>query len=731
MISAGLMSTMVAHINIPQLDPNPERPASLSPAIINDILIEELGFKGLVFTDALNMNGVTKYYKPGNADLAAIEAGSDVLLFPLDVPKAIEIIEKAVQKKRVSLERIELSVRKILQAKHFSGVHDFRPIDDRNIVKRLNNDYAKGLKLDLFENAVTVVKNSNQGIPIRDLADKSIAVVSINPKGGTMADYTDAYKAAESFIVGKNTTAAERKVILQKASNFDRVIIGLHDPRGSRRKFAVSQIDKGFINELSSAANSTLVIFGSPYNVADFQGLPSLVCAFEDDRYAHQAAAGVIFGTIGASGTLPVTSGAFSSGTGITTKKLGRMGYSFPGAEGMDTGTLAMLDDIAAEAIADSATPGCQMLVARNGRIVYNKAHGFLTYDSITAVTNHSIYDIASITKVIATLQAVMFLEERGLIDMDKKASVYLPELKGTNKEDMILRDILTHQAGLWPYLPFWRRTMNDEAEEFFSSVKKPKYENQIAADLFIRNDLRDSVWHWTLEAKTLEKETGVPYEYRYSDMGYYILEQIASNFLNQPMHEFLEQNFYTPLGMSSTSYLPMCRLSDDLIVPTELDTYFRNALIRGVVHDQGAALYGGIAGHAGLFSNALDLAKIGQMNLQDGYYGGIRFLNEGTIERFSSQQYKMNRRGMGWDKTSGDTHGPTSYYASYDTFGHTGFTGTALWVDPEFDLVFVFLSNRIYPDAENTKLLKNNIRTRMQDIIYESIWNFEKSHSI
>ena len=298
----------------------------------------------------------------------------------------------------------------------------------------------------------------------------------------------------------------------------------------------------------------------------------------------------------------------------------------------------------------------------------------------------------------------------------------------------MIIRDILTHQAGLWPYLPFWKETVKDSLiiGNYYSNHPELNFQYQISGGLYGSQVVQDSVWQWVKASKIRKKTPRTPYDYKYSDMGYYLLQKLIEGFLNQPMEEFLQQNFYDPMGLNTLSYLPLCRYPLSRIAPTELDNYFRNTLVYGVVHDQGAALFGGVAGHAGLFSNALDLAKLMQMHLQDGTYGGVRYFQPGTIEKFTKKQYDNNRRGLGWDKPlQSEWFGPTSEYASPGTFGHTGFTGTAVWADPEFDLIFVFLSNRIHPNADNRKLIKNNIRTRIQDIIYESIWSYSSCNDI
>jgi CubicO group peptidase (beta-lactamase class C family) len=400
----------------------------------------------------------------------------------------------------------------------------------------------------------------------------------------------------------------------------------------------------------------------------------------------------------------------------------------------MDSRVLNKIDKLAEEAIHMEATPGCQILVARKGKVVYHKSFGYHTYDSLVPVSEQTIYDLASVTKVLASTQALMFLQERGLIDLDKKISVYLPELMGTNKENMILRDILSHQAGLWVYLPFWRQTMkkNKFLPEYYRQSASPEYSMQLTKNLFARPEVMDSVWQWVKDSKLRKKDPRESYGYKYSDIGYYMLFRMMETMMNQSLADFMGQNFYEPLGMHATGFQPKKRFPVSRIAPTENDRYFRKSLVVGTVHDQGAALFDGIAGHAGLFGTANDLAKNLQMLLNGGVYGGNRYFKRETIVEFTSKQYENNRRGAGWDKPMmGEWFGPTSEYSSEQTFGHTGFTGTAIWVDPEYELIYVFLANRIYPDASNSKLLSSNIRTRIQDVIYKAIHEYESVNLI
>ena len=737
LIDAGLRSTMVAHLYIPSLDSTVNRASTLSRPIVSGLLREKLDFDGLVFTDALNMKGVTKYYQPGDLDLQALKAGNDVLLFPEDVSAGVQAIKDALDRKEIKRQVLDQKVKKILSAKYRAGLNKYQPINTDNLQSFLIRPEAQLIRRTLFEKSITVVNNENESIPIKVLDNNHFASLTIGSKGiNTFQKKLSKYASFSHFTVSKDQKSkAQYDQLLAKLENFNQVIVGVHGMNNSRsRKYGLATSDIEFLNSLQERTKVIVVMFGNPYSLEYLQEIDHLVCAYEDLVITQELVPQIMFGAVGASGHLPVTSGKLPVGTGDVTEQIQRLGYTIPESAGMDSKVLARINRIAEEAISDKATPGCQVLVARNGKVVFEKSYGYFTYDSVHAVTNETLYDIASITKVVATLQAIMFLEERNDIDLNQKAAQYLPDLQGSNKKNIFIKDLLTHQAGLLPFIPFWRRTVDEIGlnPHIYSAYPEHNFQQQVALGIYGINSLQDSLWHWTVDSRLRPKRyrRGTHFTYKYSDMGFYILKKLAETHLNQPIEQFLEQNFYQPLGLSTMTYLPLCKFPVDRIAPTEVDTYFRNSLICGTVHDQGAAMFGGIAGHAGIFSNATDLAILAQMNLQDGYYGGTRYLQEGTIEKFTSQQSSRNRRGLGWDKPERNGKiNPTSRFASAKSFGHTGFTGTAVWVDPEFDLVYVFLSNRIHPKANNSKLIKSNIRTRIQDAIYDSMWSYRKAN--
>jgi CubicO group peptidase (beta-lactamase class C family) len=479
------------------------------------------------------------------------------------------------------------------------------------------------------------------------------------------------------------------------------------------------------------ASSKHELIFCDFGNEAFLKSMPAestILTAYTDTDITQCAMPQVVYGGLGATGRLPFSLAAnVPEGTGRDTEVINRFTYSIPEDAGMSSRTLERIESVVNEAIATHATPGCQILVARNGKVVYDKSFGGLTYERADSVTEDILYDLASLTKVSATLQTVMFLYEKGLIDLNKKLSHYLPELKNTNKRDISLIEMLTHQAGLVPFIPMWNQTVKDTVflPQYYSRVQNENYPLQVSPDLYAAPVLRDSVWSWIGESKLQDKPARTPYGYRYSDLGFLLLQRLAERIFNQPIDEFLVQNLYEPLGAYTTGFTPLKKFPAQRIAPTEDDKIYRKTHIAGTVHDERAAMLGGVAGHAGLFSTATDLAKLAQMLLQKGSYGGYQYYKPETVNLFTAKQFDRSRRGLGWDKpVQSDFNSPTSLKASPKTYGHTGFTGTCLWIDPEFNLVYIFLSNRVYPDRSG-KLNTSNIRSRIQDVIYESIFDY------
>ena len=754
-IAAGTQGVMVTHLHVPAYDATPQRATTLSKKVVTDLLKNQLGFQGLVFTDALNMKGVSAHHQPGEVDLLALQAGNDVLVFPEDVPKAIALIRQAIQQKKLDGRTVNEKVKRLLRLKYQMQLPAWQPIETKNLEAQLHTPQAHLLKQQLFEQAITVVANEEQLIPLKDLAQHHIACLSI-------VNTNDTQKTKEASAIAMSTTqtceisAAElfpsmlkkyapiaqhtliREAITPEAVNtlasqlkqYQVVIVGIHDMSEKRNSnFGLKEEELRLLTSLEKDTALIIVPFGNVYSLTHFQLFKHVIMPYEDDPVAARVVPQIIFGALSAKGALPVSiSGSWRAGRGIRTEKISRLGYTLPEAVHMDSQVLQTINDIVQEAIDTASMPGCQVLVARKGKVVFDRSYGYHTYEKRKPVTPDTMYDIASVTKVVGPLQALMYLVGIKQLNVRKKLSFYLPALQGTNKGPLRIHHILAHQAGLPAYV--WReikKTLLDAdgrlRKALFSTHPSPTYQHRLASDLYGVTWLKELVWDHCVNAALRDKSWLRGYDYQYGCVGFYFLHHLAEKLLKQPLDNFLEATFYHPLGLATLTYHPLHKFAKDRIAPTEEDHCFRQDLIQGIVHDPMAALYGGVAGNAGLFSHANDLAIVLQMNLQDGYYGGKRYFPEGVVQAFAKKQFKHNRRGLGWDKPNQrNTQATVSAYASADSYGHSGFTGTAVWVDPQYDLVYVFLSNRTFPDATNNRLDKKNMRAKIHDVVYEAM---------
>lgn len=726
LINHGLASIMAAHLNVPAMDAS-GKPSSLSQKVIGEYLKNKLNFNGLVFTDALNMGGVANKYPPGEVDVQALLAGNDILLFSQDVPTAILKIKEAIANGKISEEEINKRVFKILTAKSWMGLEVKKYVDPKLIFEDLNPVSADVLTRKIYSKAITVVKNRDHIIPIQELTNKKIACITGGTNPGTEFFKTLKYYAeVDHYSFGKISDAQ----LLSKLADYDLVIVGIYTSnKNPWKSYRASSRIRGFVKKLAQQNDIIVNLFANPYTLKYFpetEQAKAVMISYQNHPASESIAAQVIFGAQGSQGELPVSSTElYEVGFGLKTKSLKRLGYGIPEEVGLDAKKLQRIDQLVKEAISSRATPGAQVLVARKGKIVYQKAFGHHTYSKKKSVSLYDIYDLASITKMAASVPLLMKLTEQGKLDLDKKLSDYLPQAIGTNKENLILREIFAHQARLKPWIPFYVETIKAEAyDDYYSSKRNFNYPLVVAEGMFAKRSMRDTILARIMASPLLLKKG-----YKYSDLGYYLLMQIIEDIEGEKIEDLVKKQFYNSIGAYTMTYKPRDFFDDKLIIPTENDKVFRKQTLKGNVHDQGAAMLGGVAGHAGLFSNANDLAKMMQMYMAYGEYGGERFFDSVTVQEFIRCQYckTKNRRGIGFDKPQLEGPGPASDLASKSSFGHSGFTGTLAWADPEEDLVYIFLSNRVFPDAENRKLLSLSTRTRIQDAIYEAIKN-EKS---
>ena len=719
LIQKGITSIMVAHLAVPSYEPNTQIPASLSKNIITNLLKNQMGFKGIIITDALNMQGVTKNFPNGLTDYMAFEAGNDILLFSQAVKTGKEKIKQGLASGAIPMSRLEESVKKILMAKYFAGLQEVKEISTDNIYSDLNDDGSKALTARIFEDATTLLKNQEDMLPIVDIHHPKFAWLGLEE--GDKEDfflYLNKYTQVDKIDLSSSFTVND----LEK---YDYVFISIHKDNSTPYKsYKISQKSQELIRSFSQKTNVILTIFGSPYCLLNFDDelVKATIVAYQNHPDAMRTVPQLIFGAIPFKGKLPVTlNEKYEYGSCLETVITHRLGYTLPENQGMDSTLLTRIDEVAQYAMQIQATPGMQIVVAKDGKIVYDKSFGYFTYDKKEQVHWDDLYDIASITKIVGTLPLLMDQVDHKYFSLDEPLRHYIPRAVFSDKTNVTPREILAHQAGFYPWIPFYKATIDSTKfvpkPEFYSHERKIGFEIPVAKDLFMLNSYKDSMMN-----KIFLKES-VPKRYKYSDLGYYLFKDYLERSRYQTLDYQVENKFYKPLGMNLTSYNPLNKFESTKIIPTEDDQIFRKQLLQGYVHDQGAAMFGGVAGHAGVFSNANDLAKIMQMYLNKGVYGGHKYLSENVIKEFTKFQYRAqnNRRGLGFDKQLGNS-GPAYTGVSSESFGHSGFTGTFVWADPKYNLVFVFLSNRVYPSAENRKLIQHQIREKIHQKIYEAI---------
>jgi beta-glucosidase-like glycosyl hydrolase/CubicO group peptidase (beta-lactamase class C family) len=730
LIDAGLSSVMVAHLNVPSLEERYDYPSSISKAIVTDMLKGELGFNGLIFTDALNMKGAANFSSPGEIDLAAFLAGNDVLLISEDIPKAHQLIVNAFREGLITEERLALSVKKILYAKYKVGLHTYLPVNTNYLVEDLNSVIDDALYEEAMEKALTVLKNEKAILPIKDLQKKKIAYINIGDDSGTTF-LTELRKYADVDYVKEEKLDS----YIKKLKNYNYVIVGFHKSNANPWKdYKFTDKELTWLYEIARTNTVILDVFARPYAMLDVKtttNFEGIIMSYQNSEVSQALSAQLIFGAREANGKLPVSLGKdFPLNTHFQTKSLKRLQYGTPESVGVNSYKLKKIDSLARVGLLGAMTPGMQILVARKGKVIYNKNFGYHEQNKKNSVKSNDIYDVASLTKILATLPVIMELVDRGVLSMDTKLSEMLPEYKNSNKGNITLQQMLTHTARLQAWIPFYVQTLDsvskEPSEKYYATKANNKYNIKVANDLYLRKDYKDSIYKQIKESE-LRNRAG----YKYSDLPYYLLKKFIESFFGNPMEKVVQRDFYESMGMNYTTYMPREKFTLADIVPTEDDQVFRKQKVHGYVHDQGAAMLGGVSGHAGLFSNSNDVAKLMQMYLQGGYYGGSRYLKQETINTFNTCYFCEDdiRRGVGFDKPQLGDVGPTCGCVSLSSFGHSGFTGTFTWADPEEDIVYVFMSNRTFPDANNRKLIGSNLRSNIQQAIYEAI-DFKNTES-
>ena len=723
LFSEGLASVMVAHLNVPSLEPSQNVPSSVSYNIVTNVLKKQLQFKGLIFTDALNMKAASNFRKPGEIDLEAFLAGNDILLCPENVPVAEEKIRKAYLDTLISEERLAYSVKKILKYKYKVGLNAYKPVSIPNLYNEINTPANEALQYELYENAITVLKNKNELLPINKLENNKIAYVKLGDDANssfvtTLKKYTEITEVSDANIDSLNV----------KLQNYNTVIVGFHKSDKAWKKQEFSEAELLWLQEIAKKNIVILDVFAKPYSllpIATFDEIEGVVLSYQNSDVAQVVSAELLFGAIEAKGKLPVSINThFKVNDGLSTEKLNRLGFSTPENVGMNSATMSKIDNFANFAITNKMTPGIQILVARKGKVIYQKSFGYHTYENKVKVVNSDIYDVASLTKILATLPNVMQQYDQNKVNMETTLGTMLPIFATSDKQDIHFKELLSHYARFQAWIPFYEGTLDSNkkpSDKYYRKVADNQFSKQVADSLFIRNDYHDTIMKKIIDSKLIPKK-----EYKYSDFTFIILKDYLERVTGKKLDVLVQENFYNSLGMNNTTFNPLKKFNKYIIPPTENDTYFRHQILQGYVHDMEAAMEGGVGGHAGIFSNTMDIAKIMQMYLQKGSYGNQRYFSEKTFTDFNTCYFcsEGNRRGIGFDKPQQPgMAGPTCGCASLTSFGHTGFTGTMTWADPETEIVYVFLSNRTFPGTNATNTLsKENIREDIQRVIYDAI---------
>ena len=717
---AGIGSAMVAHLFIPSIDSSANRASSISTAIVNGLLKKELGFNGITFTDALEMKGVSAVYPDGAAAVESLIAGNDILCLPGDVKTVIEKIKQAIIKNRISWDEINMHVQKNLAAKYEQGLANRTAIQIDGLTQRLN-DQSDVIRTEITEKAMTLAKyEDNTSIPLP--ADKSgkyaLLEIGKNKNSTFSTNIRREYNTDVLYFDNSMNEIQADSVLTILETNYDKVIIALHElPRYPSNNFNMSTVEMQLINSLMNKKSSTLFIFGNPYAAKFFCNVKNIMVCYDDESTTQEIASKMLSGKLSPQGKLPVT---------ICEQMHEGIGYTFnvPSIANNQNSLIHSLDSIAQDAIKQHATPGISLLVLKDGKIMLEKNYGNISYDSNEKVQAETIYDLASVTKICATTISVMKLYDEHKIELDKTLGEYLPWVRGSDKEHLIIKDILLHQAGLKAFVPFYKEVSdsitNKALPNYFSKTTSNLFGIKVDDSLFMRTD-----WLDTMHQRILTSPLGKANEYVYSDNDFIFLGEVVKAISGQPLEQYVWNNFYRPLGFRSTGFNPTNFVNKRTIAPTEQDPYFRERLVRGTVHDPGAAMFGGVAGHAGLFSNSYEIAVIMQMLMNKGTINEKRFISPATIDLFTSYQSDISRRGLGFDKPEKDNstrHTPyPAINVSSSTFGHLGFTGTCAWADPENKLVFVLLANRVNPVAKN---LYGDLNVRGKMV--EAVWGGE-----
>lgn len=748
-IDAGLGGCLTAHLYIPAIDKR-RVPGTMSKAYVTDLLQKKMHFNGLIFTDALGMEGAKEVN--GSVCVNAFLAGNDILLMPDKVEPEIAALKQAIAAGKIKQKDVDARVKKILRFKYALGLDKKPQVELSNIVADVNAPDAKVLQRKLSAASVTVVKSAGDILPLKNLNGRKIAVVVMGNENGE-----------KSVFASRCADYAETTVFdIKRVSSIDALAQKIEKGGFNTVVMCVASPDEAYVSAAKRLANfGGDVIVAAMCHPEKLDMVGSLLAADKvkaslvaygtanaDEDYLAQT----IFGGNGAKGVLPVDmktgSGVMKAGTGVTFDAC-RLGYTIPEEVGFKGNLLAKIDSVCNYGVNQKAFPGCQVVVARHGKVVCKRSYGKIAYDVEIPVTNNTLYGLASVSKATGTLSGVMKVYDEGKFQLDEPASDIVAGLNTDDKKDITFRQLLYHETGMPPSLNMWQMMFDPKTytgplisstpnEHNTILVMKNAYGNKRAklrTDILSRTKtdvfnlpIAQGLWgsqatYDSIMARIYAQNLGEK-KYLYSCLNFCLLANAVQTITKQPLNTFVQNDIFLPLGAYHTMYRPLEKFPQYQIAYTEVDTYLRRQHIHGYVHDELAAFSGGVQGNAGLFSNANDLCKLFQMWLNGGVYGGDRYLKQSTVETFLTSKSPNSHRGLGFDKPRVDKPewSSTCDEASPETVGHTGFTGTCFWVDPKTDMIYIFLCNRVSPTRDNPNFGRVSARTNIQSILYKSI---------
>ncbi len=726
LINAGADMVMLAHLNVPSLDDEQNSISSLSYNIITDLLKKEYGFDGIVITDALDMNGLRKSYPGGGeAEIKALLSGVDILLLPNKLSIIIPAIKEAVETGIIPEELIDEKCLKVLKLKESLGLQKFTPLDTTNIYERLTTQKVENLIDSLERKSLTLIKNENNILPLtQDDSSKTALLIIGGLEDSIYFRNLCEEKKLGYFHLDREIKKEQQTSTINQLSDYKNVIaVILNTNQSPKYKYGIYQSSVTFLDEVCKTKPVILALCGNPYALGQFSGTSNykaIIIGYHPTCTTVASAVAAIFGEGDFHGRLPVSSCGFKSLTGLRMSPKSEIQPS--GYSSLPQYLTKKIDSLIHNGIKEKIFPGCQILAIQNGRTVYHKNFGKITYEHHShEVSDSTLYDIASMTKPLATTLAVMKLYEEKKFKLSDNIGKYLNYLQNTDKQNITIEELLTHTSGLPAFIPFYKEMIKDKEmrEQYFREKPDENFTIKVAEELYTDKNIPDTL-RKKIAGCQLNKKS-----YLYSDLSFVILKDLVETLTNSSLEKYLEENFYKPMGLRHTSFHPAGKFDNSQIAPTEDDKSFRKQVVHGYVHDQTSALFGGVGGNAGLFSTVSDISAILQMIMNGGVYNGKRFLQKATVEEFTRTHVinGCSRRGLGFDTPSfAQQSSVIPNQSSKYTYGHQGFTGTVFWCDPETQLIYIFLSNRVYPDSEPNKLAKSGIRLHVHKAICEGL---------